>query len=156
MTEDEKELVLADRRSLIDAIFQLTKWLIATLFLLNGAAAVATLNNPALDPTISAVAAMFFVKGLMSSLGAAITFLLGLGLAYLRIMHMLRAWSRSVLISIMAAQIVAGFWTLGSMSLSVASFVSGVKMLATVSMEDTKKRLTNIPPRTPAGRSADK
>jgi hypothetical protein len=145
VTDDEKELLLADRRSLIDAIFQLTKWLIATLFLLNGSAALATLSRPALDPIISAAVTMFFINGLMSSLIAATALLAGLGFSYIRIMHMFKAWPRPVFIGIICVQLVAGIVTFGSMASSTSSFVRGVTALANVSLEDAKHRLTPTP-----------
>lgn len=62
--EQQNKVALEDRRAVLDAGLQMMRWLIATLFLLNGAAALATINMEGLDPAKAAIIAVTFVNGM--------------------------------------------------------------------------------------------
>lgn len=142
MTErEEKKLAIEDRRALLDALFQLAKWLIATLFLLNGAAALATLSRPGLDPIIGSVIALYFVNGIMAIIVAAVGFMAGLLVSFLRVMHNMKPFSQRVFAGILLGQtICAVLVAYGSVS-SVDSFITGVKAWANVSVAEGEQRL---------------
>lgn len=142
MTEsEERKLVIEDRRALLDALFQLAKWLIATLFLLNGAAALAVLSSPGLDSIIGSVIALHFVNGIMAIIVAAVGFIAGLLVSYLRIMHAMKPFSRRVFAGILVGQTICAVLVVyGSIS-SVGYFITGVKGWANVSVAEVGQRL---------------
>lgn len=142
MTEsEERKLLIDDRRALLDALFQLVKWLIATLFLLNGAAALAALSRPGLDPVVASIITLYFANGVMAIIVAAVGFITGLLVSYVRVMHIMKPFSRRVFAGILLGQIICAVLTVyGSVS-SVNYFVTGVKAWANVSIADAKQRL---------------
>lgn len=132
--------MLEDRRALLDAIFQLAKWVIATLFILNGAAALAVLSRTDLDPVASAVVALYFIRGIMAAIVAASLFVTGLLSSYVRVMHMINPLGRAVISAMIAMQLVAATGTVIAVGSSVNAFVNGVKGFASLSVEAAKEQ----------------
>lgn len=132
--DEERNLALEDRRATLDGAFQLLKWMIATLFLLNGAAALAALGRSDTPPIVSSVVAVMFVNGLMGSLVAATFLLMLLVATYGVIAARLRTASQRFIAGLIGVQLVASAATAASLASSVDNFVDGVTMLARASV----------------------
>lgn len=130
--EQETKVALEDRRAVLDATLQILKWLLATLFLLNGAAALATLNMHGLAPHQATIVAAIFVKGLLAALVAGVATLLSLAATYGVVTHRVREirgrpWGHFVALGLMAVQFTSAIGALTFVSVSVDLFVSGTK-----------------------------
>ncbi len=115
VTENEQtKLALEDRRAILDALFHLSKWVIGTLFLLNGAAAVAVLGRPEINPLVASTVALFFVNGVMASVVSAVAFVAALLGGYIRVMHMLRPMKRPYFGALLVLQVATALILYGT------------------------------------------
>jgi hypothetical protein len=137
----ETKLLLDDRRAVLDAIFQLIKWLIATLFLLNGAAALAVLSQAGIDPLVGSIIALYFVNGIMGAITGALAIVAGLLASYGRIMHTMKPLARPLFGGLVAVQLIAGLVATGGLASSVNAFVNGTKFWANASAASAQQRL---------------
>jgi hypothetical protein len=137
---EETKLLTEDRRAILDAIFQLTKWVIGTLFLLNGAAALAAVNSTTLNHLIGSAIALFFVNGVMASIVAAVGFVTALLSSYIRVAHLLKPYGQWIFPAILIAQLIGATMTLYGIGSSVDAFTSGVKLWANVSIQEAKRQ----------------
>jgi hypothetical protein len=144
MTEEEStKLTMEDRKAVLRGIFELAKWLIATLFLLNGAAALAVLSRTDLDPLIVANIALYFSNGVLASITSATAMMMALFASYGTLMEALRGSARRAVWApfFLFVQLAGASIALASAAFSVSYFVAGVKTWAEVSIAKGEERI---------------
>ena len=138
MTEEERtKLALEDRRALLDALFALAKWVIATLFLLNGAAALAVLSHSEINPVVNATIALLYVNGVLASLVAGIALVASLLGGYAHILNRIgRSVPPAILSVFLVVQLACASVSLLGIGVGVKYFIDGTTMWgnATIAM----------------------
>jgi hypothetical protein len=163
MTEDEiTKLAIADRKAVLRSGFELAKWLIATLFLLNGAAALAVLGRSDLDPLTTAHIALYFTNGLLASIISGVAMFAALMASYGFIMQQLRARERGVIgTGLLLVSLVSALTAVVTTGVSVRYFITGVETWARISIVKAElqvkdARTGQAEPQTPSRQAAQR